>query len=47
MKLSCGKRRVNKRYRVPLTDICKAHNIKEGQYINVWIEIIEDGKENN
>jgi hypothetical protein len=40
-KINCGTRTVNKRFRIPLTDICKANEIKEGDLVKVWIEIVK------
>ena len=36
--INCGERRVNKRYRVVITDIAKDYNIKEGDKIEVFIK---------
>jgi bifunctional DNA-binding transcriptional regulator/antitoxin component of YhaV-PrlF toxin-antitoxin module len=35
--INCGEQTVNKRFRIPLTKICKDHGIKEGDRIEVFI----------
>jgi hypothetical protein len=40
----CGKKTLQKLWRVSLRDICSIHGLKEGQRVKVWIEIIEDEK---
>ena len=44
-KINCGIRKVNKRYRIPLTTFLKANGIKEGDFVRVWIEKVESEKE--
>lgn len=44
-KINCGIRKVNKRYRIPLTTFLKANGIKEGDLVRVWIEKVEGEKE--
>ena len=41
-KINCGIRKVNKRYRIPLTTFLKANGIKEGDFVKVWIEKVEN-----
>lgn len=45
-KINCGIRKVNKRFRIPLTTFLKANGIKEGDFVRVWIEKVEkEGEE--
>ena len=39
--INCGERRVNKRYRIVITDIAKEHDIPEGDIIEVFIKKIQ------
>jgi hypothetical protein len=40
-KINCGKCKVNKRFRIILTSICRKNEIKEGDEVKVWIEKVE------
>jgi len=40
--INCGEQTVNKRFRIPLTKICKDHGIKEGDRIEVFIKKVEE-----
>jgi hypothetical protein len=39
--INCGECTVNKRYRIPLTKICKDNGIKEGERVEVFIRKVE------
>jgi hypothetical protein len=41
-KINCGIRKVNKRFRIPLTTFLKANDIKEGDSVRVWIEKVDE-----
>jgi bifunctional DNA-binding transcriptional regulator/antitoxin component of YhaV-PrlF toxin-antitoxin module len=37
--INCGERRVNKRFRIVITDIAKDYGIKEGDKVEVFIKL--------
>ena len=43
-KIDCGICMVQKLHRVSLRTPCKAHDIKEGDYVRVHIERVGDGR---
>jgi hypothetical protein len=39
-RISAGERRVQKMYRVSIQDICKTHEIAEGDMVEIWIRTV-------